>query len=380
VNNVNIATGTNLAPGGTDDLYAFNETAYEWTNYKPGDVFTTMDNGKGYLVSYAAAATKQFVGTPNNTAVTFTNLTKTAGEGNGWHLIGNPFQSAISWNNGGWTLTNIGGVAKRMSDAGSYTDIEANGIIPAMQGFFVQADNATNTLTIPLSARTHNSVQNWTKSGNANTLLLVAHDPAQAMYQESRLNENPEATEAYDYRFDSRFVPWYAPEFYSVSGEEMLSTNSIPDFSSDDVIPFGFKKNASDAFFIELKESPAGLTTYLTDTKTGIEHNLTENSTYSFTSAEGDNPNRFVLHFGAVGVSEQPESTTLKAYVVGAQLYFPLQGEATLEIVDLQGRLLQQSKVSGQGLASQPLQLPAGAYVVRLTSGLSAQTAKVIVK
>ncbi len=380
VNNVIIATGTNLAPGGTDDLYAFNETLYEWTNYKPGNVFTTMDNGKGYLVSYAAAETKQFVGTPNNAAVTFNNLSKTVGEGNGWHLIGNPFQSAISWNNGGWTLTNIGGVAKRMSDAGSYSDIQATDIIPAMQGFFVQADNATNTLTIPLSARTHNSAQNWTKSGNANTLLLVAHDPAQAMYQESRLNENPEATEAYDYRFDSRFVPWYAPEFYSVSGEEMLSTNSIPDFSSDNVIPFGFKKNTSEAFYIELKEYPTGLTTYLTDTKTGTEHNFAENAIYSFSSADGDNPNRFLLHFGAVGISEQPASATLKAYVVGGQLYFPLQGEATLEIVDLQGRVLQQSKVIGQGLASQPLQLTAGAYVVRLTSGQNVQTAKVIVK
>ena len=380
VNNVNIASGTNLAPGETDDLYAFNETAYEWTNYKPGDVFTTMENGKGYLVSYAAAATKQFVGTPNNAAVTFTNLSKTAGEGNGWHLIGNPFQSAISWNDGGWTLTNIGGVAKRMSDAGSYTDVQANDIIPAMQGFFVQAENATNTLTIPLSARTHNSAQNWTKSGNANTLLLVAHDPAQAMYQESRLNENPAATEAYDYQYDSRFVPWYAPEFYSISGNEQLSTNSIPDFSSDDVIPFGFKKNGSAAYYIELKESPAGLTTYLTDTKTGIEHNFADNAIYSFTAAEGDSPTRFLLHFGAVGVSEQPESSALKAYVVGGQLYFALQGEAILQIVDLQGRVLQQSHVVGQGLTSTALQQPAGAYVVRLMGSHSVQTAKVIVK
>ena len=380
VNSVNIASGTNLAPGGTDDLYAFNETAYEWTNYKPGNVFTTMENGKGYLVSYAAAATKQFVGTPNNAAVTFTNLSKTAGEGNGWHLIGNPFQSAISWNNGGWTLTNIGGVAKRMSDAGSYTDVQANDIIPAMQGFFVQAENATNTLTIPLSARTHNSAQNWTKSGNANSLLLVAHDPAQAMYQESRLNENPAATEAYDYQYDSRFVPWYAPEFYSISGNEQLSTNSIPDFSSDDVIPFGFKKNGSAAYYIELKESPAGLTTYLTDTKTGIEHNFADNAIYSFTAAEGDSPTRFLLHFGAVGVSEQPESSALKAYVVGGQLYFPLQGEATLQIVDLQGRVLQQSHVAGQGLTSTAMQQPAGAYVVRLVGSHSVQTAKVIVK
>ena len=380
VNNVNIASGTNLAPGGTDDLYAFNETAYEWTNYKPGNVFTTMENGKGYLVSYAAAATKQFVGTPNNAAVTFTNLSKTAGEGNGWHLIGNPFQSAISWNDGGWTLTNIGGVAKRMSDAGSYTDVQANDIIPAMQGFFVQAENATNTLTIPLSARTHNSAQNWTKSGNANSLLLVAHDPAQAMYQESRLNENPAATEAYDYQYDSRFVPWYAPEFYSLAGNEMLSTNSIPDFSSDDVIPFGFKKNGSAAYYIELKESPAGLTTYLTDTKTGIEHNFADNAIYSFTAAEGDSPTRFLLHFGAVGVSEQPESSALKAYVVGNQLYFPLQGEAILQIVDLQGRVLQQSHVAGQGLTSTAMQQPAGAYVVRLVGSHSVQTAKVIVK
>lgn len=72
----------------------------------------------------------------NSSDITFSNLTLTGGNNNGWHLLGNPFPCALKWNDDNWTLTGIGGVAKIWDEAaGNYTDINANGIIPATQGF-----------------------------------------------------------------------------------------------------------------------------------------------------------------------------------------------------------------------------------------------------
>nr|NQU90118.1 T9SS type A sorting domain-containing protein [Bacteroidota bacterium] len=82
---------------------------------------------------------------------------------------------------------------------------------------------------------------------------------------------------------------------------------------------------------------------------------------------EGDNPNRFLLCFGAVGIGEQPALETLQTYVSGGYLYLMIpEGKSLLQVFDMLGRLLQSSTISGEGLYSQPFNLPSGVYIVRL--------------
>lgn len=373
--------GSSFDPGANDDIYAWNEATNTWLNHKAGDP-TQIVAGTGYIVAYQNTGAKNFSGNLNVANVSVSGLAHNAAQGKGWHLLGNPFASALEWNKtgGSWALTNVAGTAKVWnSTTKAYVDLSANGIIPAAQGFFVQVnEGTTGSLTIPAAARAHSSTA-WYKN-TAPRLILSASPIDGSSSQESQILIENEATNNFDFFYDARFLAGYAPQFYSLCGGEMLSTNVLSQVQNESSIPFGFVKNQHENFVIRLEENNLGQSVYIKDLKLNLTHNLSQQPEYYFTSTEGDNPNRFLLHFGAVGVSEQPASATLKAYVVGGQLYFPLQGEATLEIVDLQGRVLQQGKVSGQGLASQPLQLPAGAYVVRLTSGLSAQTAKVIVK
>lgn len=373
--------GSSFDPGANDDIYAWNEATNTWLNHKAGDP-TQIVAGTGYIMAYENTGTKNFSGNLNVADVSVSGLAHTAAQGKGWHLLGNPFASALEWNKtgGSWALTNVAGTAKVWnSTTKAYVDLSANGIIPAAQGFFVQVnEGTTGSLTIPAAARAHSSTA-WYKNTTPR-LMLSASSIDGSSSQESQILIENEATNNFDFYYDARFLAGYAPQFYSLCGGEMLSTNVLSQVQNESSIPFGFVKNQHENFVIRLEENNLGQSVYIKDLKLNLTHNLSQQPEYYFTSTEGDNPNRFLLHFGAVGVSEQSASATLKAYVVGAQLYFPLQGEATLEIVDLQGRVLQQSKVSGQGLASQPMQLPAGAYVVRLTSGQSAQTAKVIVK
>jgi hypothetical protein len=379
----NINDNAGIDPGADDDFYRFNEVTYTWMNHKQGDP-SQMVPGTGYLVAYETTATKEFTGTLNNAAIPYSGLSKTTGQGEGWHLVGNPFQSAIKWNDpvGDWNLSNINGIAKLMDNEGSFVDLiaETSLIIPAMQGFWVQAENATNSFTIPLTARIHDD-REWLKSGNSNLLVLTASDTETGMKQGSWVRFIAEATAGFDTKYDSRFMAWQAPQFYSMIEDEQLSTNTYPSLDEQMVIPFGFEKNEASSFSIELLESPEGKIIYLTDNQTGVQHNLSENPVYHFTSSEGDNPNRFLIHFGALSLDESSIQTAAHAYVYNSSLYvLNASGQTQVDIIDLQGRTLQSSSFRVEGLYSQPISLPTGVYVVRVMDEKGVRTAKVVVE
>lgn len=368
------------------DFYGWAESTNLWMNYK-ADGFsgwnggTNFNVGQGYMVSYeAATSTQTFTGTLNAANVTVNSLSKTGGELTGWHLLGNPFASAIKWNDGNWALNNVAGNAKIWHEVNkSYSDIASYGIIPSAQGFMVQVSSATNSLTIPALARTHDATAFYKSSQEQ--VLLVASETEGGSAQESKIIVNPMATEGFDFDYDSRFLAGYAPAFYSVANGQQLSTNSMAALAADKAIPLGFVKNNASAFTIELKESLAGRVVYLTDNITGTTTNLTEQPVYSFTSAAGDQPDRFLLTFGAVGIGEPTAAAPLNAYLSHNRLFVTnTQGQAELQIFDLQGRLLQSRQLLSEGLHSEALTLTAGVYVVRLQSAQATQSVKVIVQ
>jgi len=387
VNNPSIANATNLAPGNPDDFYAYSETTHEWLNYKVGgNGLTNMNNGLGYLIAYQAGSTKHMIGTPNTSSLVIagveTNLSKTDGKGNGWHLLGNPFQSAITWNvpSEDWSLSGISTTAKLMTNTGGFDDLDNGEIIPAMQGFWVQAVDASNTITIPTDARVHNSTP-WLKSETNEKIVLISHDVETGMLQKSRIRFNAEATPDYDLLLDSRFMAWYAPSFYSIAGDENLSTNTLTELTDELVIPLGFKKNGSSNFSIELSETIEGKTIYLTDLKNNTVYKLSENPIYTFTSAEGDDPNRFLLHFGLVSVDEKNPVETLQAYAYNNRLYVNSSlAKASLSVYDLAGRLLLQRHISESGLQSVEMEMPAGVYIVRLQNNQQSKSVKIVVQ
>ncbi|MEI8045930.1 MAG: T9SS type A sorting domain-containing protein [Bacteroidota bacterium] len=384
INTPNIASNTNLTPGATtDDFFAWDEVHYQWLDQKVGtNNITTMVNGNGYLVAYQTAATKYMIGAPNNTDMTFTNLTKTTGKGEGWHLLGNPFTSAIKWNNGSYAISGIGLVAKLMGNMGGYTDIGENNIIPAMQGFFVQAASAVNAITIPLNARTH-STTNWTKSAGNSHILLTANDLESQMVQESWVRVNDQATSGYDYQYDSHFMPLYAPQFYSLAGDEKLSTNCLPSLPAESLIPFGFVKNDASSFSIELKESIDGYQVFLKDLKINTDQNLTENPVYTFTSEANDDTNRFLLHFlSTVGTSNPVLPTTSRIYISNRNIYIEgLDAKAEILVRNMLGQVVASRNANGTGAqVINTANLTAGVYVVSIVTGNQVRSEKVVIK
>ncbi len=380
---------TTTGGGNGYDFYGYNEATNTWMNYKAAgfEAWNGSANfavGRGYSISYQATQTgKAFEGTLNNSNVTHTNLSLTAGQGEGWHLVGNPFASAIDWSNVNWVKTGFNAYAK-VWQGSSYKDVtdDYSNIIPSANGFWVKASNATNTLTIPTQARTHNAL-NWLKSSAPiGYIILTANDTENNMSQECIIRVKDEATDGFDESFDAPFMAGNAPHIYTTVENRNLSMNSVPSYSNK-TFEMGFVKNSASAFTIQLNMDniPEGEVITLTDKKLNQSFELTKGLTYEFISEAGDDPNRFLLHFGAVGVDEAVPTTAVSAYVHNNTLYLlNAQGKVQVDFMDISGRLVHSQSLQTTGLSSTPLSLPAGVYVVRLNDGQTSRTDKVIVQ
>ncbi|MFZ4520122.1 MAG: T9SS type A sorting domain-containing protein [Bacteroidales bacterium] len=390
---------TNATPANYD-FYAWWEPTNTWVNYKNTTTAPTWATanvlggtsgagnfipGKGYLVSYAATDTKQFTGTLNKDNIAVTNLPISTGTNKGWHLLGNPFSSAITWGTN-WSLNHISATAKIWKEStASYIDISSGGVIPALNGFMVQVNTGfggNNSLNIPASARVHDATA-WLKSTETPSVVLVANDMAGQTAQESVVRFDNAATASFDPEFDANFLPGYAPLFYSVAGEDHLSTNTLPENGGIVQIPFDFVKNDGVDFTIEAKTISSIIgAVILTDLKTNATQDLTQNPIYTFSSAAGDTPARFKLTFGQVGIGEAQKDKLFNIYAANNSIMLSCKtGNASgnVFVYNMVGQLVAQQELSGSTLTRVNLNAGTGYYLVKVVTSEQTYTAKVFV-
>lgn len=374
-------TSQAMVPAFTDpvstnyDLYQWDEPSSTWLNQKVAEnAITTFIPGKGYLVAYASTSTKSFSGTLNTGDVNFTNISRTGNsDGAGWNLAGNPFPCSLKWNDGvTWTVpANVAGVAKvwNANDA-SYTDIAPGDLIPPMNGFMVELLTGTpETLTIPAAAQAHDASASWYKSSGEPRMVFVVKDLEAHTAQRSVIQFNSLATNGFDPSFDAHFIEGYAPAFYSISGAEQLSTNTLPESGGDLQIPFVFEKKEGSAYTIAL-QSVHGIygPLILTDLKTGEQRDLTMDSVYPFTAVEGDLPERFVLGVGHVGIDGDGSTSPAPIFAYGNQIVVAVLDCERVEIYGLTGKLLVTHQTEMGCVSRVKVEAPNGYYVVRATT------------
>jgi hypothetical protein len=365
-----------VAPAFTDgtpanyDFYKWDEVTNTWLNQKDGaNGITSFTPGVGYLVAYASGSTRQFSGALNTSDVTVSNLTISGGTNSSWNLIGNPFSSAFLWNDGAvWEVDpTIAGTAKVWNEpTAAYIDIAPGGIIPALNGFMVQVISTPASITLPIAARVHNT-SNWYKSQQMG-INLVAYDRTNNTSQECIIRINDKSSDGYDASYDSRFLAGYAPQFYSVCGTDHLSTNTLPDVNGNRVIEMGFVKNAASEFSIglETENMIPGLSVYLTDKLTGAVTELQEGQEYNFTSSDGDDASRFLLHFSALGIDDLKPKSDVSIYANSTWIFINSPYvRADVVVRNVTGQEVLTTQANGNGLHRiDASSLPNGVYVV----------------
>jgi hypothetical protein len=374
-------------PGTGNDLYKWDEATSTWINRTAeggglnGSFETNFVVGAGYLIANEGSETKTFTGTINSTDVNTSSLSYIGiSPYTGWHLLGNPFSSALNWNNGTWALNNVDANAQIWNESNaSYTVILPNEVIPAMNGFMVHASQNNASLAIPASSRVHSNTAWYKNTLQDDKIVLTAIDHDGGTAQTSIIRFDANATDGYDSQYDSYFLPGFAPNFYSGAQNEKYALNTLPALTGGLTIPMGFQKNDSNRFSIELTENIPGQAVYLTDLKTNVTNNLAEGS-YSFDAQDGDDANRFLLHFGTLGIDKPATDLNAIAWVYDKQLFLLNAGPGIVEINDMQGRMLQSYRIESSDLQSLSVNLPAGVYVIRLQVASEVKSVKIIVQ
>jgi len=259
--------------------------------------------------------------------------------------------------------------------------------IPAMQGFMVHANTSSGTVAINNDDRVHQALTTYYKQGGSLSNLLILKVEANGFEDETNLFFTDLANTAFDSEYDAYKIfsaNENVPQLYSIASDDMkLAINSMPENISGTSVVLGIKTGNQTACTLtasSIDSFESGTEITLIDNKTNNIQNLTKNPVYNFTSTQGDDPARFELKFGTVGINDPIVNPLINAWYNAGKLYLVNDaGNTNIEVYNLQGQKVQKLFVQDGGLQTISLNLPAGVYFAQIISYGINQTVKIII-
>ncbi|MCX6231016.1 MAG: hypothetical protein NTZ33_05685 [Bacteroidetes bacterium] len=318
------------------DFYSYDpsQIALPWINIKnvSGNLNTAdwgadpaFTVGKAYLVSYNnAGLTKTFSGTLNTAAVSPTLIA------NNFNLIGNPYQSAIDWDNAAINKASLNSnycwVYNELKSGGAGYETFNTGKIAAMQGFFVDC-GPTNSLILPLTSRVHFS-QNYLKNTSSYQDRLTLKFSDGSKWDDTRIEFSANGIAAKDRNDAAKMLSMdiSVPQVYStLSNGQKFAVNSLPEITNTIIVPIGIYVPANGNYSItasDLNSFTVNTYIYLKDLKINTLQDMNLNVTYAFAGLTSDNSDRFQLIFALapLNINNQHINNT-NIYTYNNQLY-----------------------------------------------------------
>ncbi len=340
------------------DLYAFDAAQEdEWRNAKVENF--EVERGTGYLYANSSDVTLEFAGelTPagsSNIELTYAN----AGEGidfPGFNLIGNPFACNAYPTDGYGNFMSYYKMNGTGSELTLVEDVEA---IAPCEGFFVEAnadgDKVTISTTAP-EAQAKMMSLNVSNESNVGTIdrAIVNFDGRNNLH---KFMLNPDHTNI----------------SLAMNGEEFAAVSTS---STSSELPVNFKAEKNGTYTITVNtENIDAEYLHLIDNMTGMDIDVLATPSYTFEAKTSDYASRFKLVFN-VNNAASANSDSNFAYISDGNLVISdIEGEATLQIIDMMGRVVSTETVSGN--FNKALNLRAGAYVLNLNG----MTQKIVVE
>ncbi|MDH6304832.1 hypothetical protein M2459_001568 [Parabacteroides sp. PF5-5] len=259
---------------------------------------------------------------------------------------------------------------------GSTTLHGRNNLIAPMQMFVLKNNGAAiSTFKIPKSKRTHGTTQFLRSSNTAyepiDELLLEARDMTTGGFDRMcvvfRNGATLKATDIYDAeKLFNRTGGVNQLYTRSTDGKE-LTTNVLPATTTKLQMYFepSLKTQEVELEASRLESLRSVYDVTIEDSKTGKKSSFFRNPVYRFTSAPGDSPTRFVLHFTSnpTGTEELTNSELSAWYENGITNIKGLEGE-NLWIYNAQGLLITKEKVTAPTMQIKR-RLDTGVYFIR---------------
>jgi len=352
------------------DLYYFDQTGgqngKEWKNYKAKHF--NLVPGTGYLYANKGNVNNN----PNTVTLTFEGVPY-SGNGvvdlvysednedanmHGWNLIGNPFSTAATLNMPFFKMNGTGS---------GFTSQNANSSVAAMEGVLVYAYD--DVALQPISTATFTAAGRSNSESAAMVNIDVVSSFGDVM-DNAIVNFN-EGIQLPKFYFGTQNANIYIPQ----GNKEYAIVNT----EAQGEMPVNFKAAENGTYTLTV--NPEGVEMnylHLIDNKTGADIDLLQTPNYTFDSRTTDYTSRFRLVFGANGASAGSASDETFAYFNGSEWMINNSGNATLQVVDVMGRVLSSEAVNGS--VSKAINTTAGVYMLRLVSGNDVKTQKIVVR
>lgn len=345
----------------TYDLYRLDPATTGWENYKnttghPN--FTTLNNGAGYLYANEQNVTLSFTGTIKPyTTESDAHMMDIA---SGYNLIGNPYTFAAYIDKPYYSLNENRNtiVPTEIKNepinpcTGVIVDGGENGVTV---GFYKESQSiqAVNNGNIQMTL-----AQTITTRGNSNVETL---DKAIVSF-----NEGDQLGKLY---FGTQNANIYIPQ----NGKEY----AIVSAEAQGEMPVNFEAQENGIYTITVKVEDVEMSyLHLIDNMTGANVDLLQTPSYSFEAKTTDYVSRFKLVFSANMANDNLSDDF--AFFSNGQLIIANEGEASLQVIDVTGRVVATENINGT--CSKTVNVKAGAYVLRLVNGNDVKTQKIVIK
>ncbi|MBU1368843.1 MAG: right-handed parallel beta-helix repeat-containing protein, partial [Bacteroidetes bacterium] len=387
-------------------LTSHSEVTNGWT-YNT-DLTTSMPMGQGWSVWVDDNEPADFKVASMIGSMRLTNLIVSlsysgSGVEQGWNLLGNPFTSALDWDEGSWGVNTTGTVYVWDNDYnsgdfrswnGTIGDL-TDGIIPISQGFFVKATSEGN-FTIPTNARVHSSTVFYKSGEQENESPYVRLQMEYGDHGNTVFVGFPEhGTSGFDHRGDADKLISSAdlPQIFVTENDRRLCINALEPLSAEQKsVPLFLTQviNGEYTFTMTQLENLPDVSIELEDLKTGSFQDMKNNPVYTFTANEGDDEARFLLHFKSLtfGIDDpvQIANGNISIYAMNNRLYIESKANTAnesgrLEVFTMTGQKVLDNKIPAGSLISVPVNSIAGNYIiVRVIKASEIKTEKIFIK
>ena len=345
----------------------------EWRNYK-----YYMNNGlefkapyNGYLYANRQNTTLNFTGNLYTAGdmvyqrITFDNSTEQVGV----NLIGNPYTCNAEMDAG----NRIGGyymLNDERNDVIVYDDGEFDyTYLAPMTAFFAVAsannNNAKITLS-PLDVAAHEDEEPGIIRSNGSTMSIEL--TANGVLKDRVYVKAGEGENCIKFNLNENSTKIFVPQNnknYAIAYTEGAN-----------VMPMCFTTKESGIYTMNFNTKNMNCSyLHLIDNVTGTDIDLFQTPSYTFNSSDSNYANRFKLVFNEEATNEIAESF---AFISNGELMINNSGNATLQVMDITGRILSTENI--QNCYSKSLNLSAGVYVVRLSNGNDVKAQKIVVE
>ena len=370
-----------VTPAESYDLYSFNpfeET--EWVNYKSTPF--NLVNSFGYLYANMETVDLNFQGElrPSNIAEGYDVYSYGSYSFGAWRLLGNPFACNAYFTNGNQ------GLAYYVMNTEGDGFVAAEGAIAPGQGFFVKASSEegqsfsltreapqteTGTLNISLSQSTQSNEKGDVSTGSTTILVdrAIVHFGGVSTLEKFSFRDG--GTKVY--------IPQDGTDYAVVKAESVGELPLNFEAEKDGTYTLGFTNEEVAFSYLHLIDNKTGADIDLLQPNAVIAGEDLQSPTpsYTFNAKTSDYPSRFRVVFASVCGDANGDNETF-AFEHNGNWIILNEGRATLQVVDLMGRILSSKQIEGR--TEKHIDIPAGIYMLRLVNGDNVKVQKVIVK